>query len=54
MSNKLFQSIVHQMHDAVGRTIGVIESMLMSPIFLILNCWLAGCVKAGGGTENRI
>ena len=25
MSNKLFQSIVHQMHDAVGRTIGVID-----------------------------
>ncbi len=25
MSNKLFQGIVHQMHDAVGRTIGVID-----------------------------
>lgn len=25
MSNRLFQGIVHQMHDAVGRTIGVID-----------------------------
>ncbi len=25
MSNRLFQGIVHQMHDAVGRTIGVVD-----------------------------
>lgn len=25
MSNRLFQGIVHQMHDAIGRTIGVID-----------------------------
>lgn len=26
MSNKLFQSYIHQMHDAVGRTVGIIDS----------------------------
>lgn len=26
MSNKLFQSYIHQMHDAIGRTVGIIDS----------------------------
>ena len=26
MSNNLYQGFIHQMHDAVGRTVGIIDS----------------------------
>ncbi len=35
MSNRLFQSVIHQMREAVDKTIGVIESTKQVLLFLV-------------------